>query len=335
MSRAASEVPILRTSERKDFKRCMQRWEWAWRWGLKGKGRPADPLWFGIGVHESLANWYPTGRKRGIHPAEYWANWAKGEETYVKASLASSDRWSDDEWTDATQLGIAMLEGYVDLYGNDPAWEVIAPEQTFQIEIPTRSGNGTLVNYCGTFDLVYRDLTDDTIWLGEHKTGKQISISHLSLDDQAGGYWAIASKILRHKGVLRKGDVIAGIMYNFLKKAKPDVRPKNAQGQALNKDGSVSKNQPTPLFLRHKVDRTRGERATQLRRIQSEATWMRAARKNPELIIKTPTRDCSWDCSFFDMCELQEKGGADWMEYRDAMYTMQDPYADHRKSAGA
>lgn len=332
MGRAA-EPPILRTSERKDFKRCPQRWEWAWRYGLRKKGRPADPLWFGIGVHEALAQWYPPGLKRGRHPAEFWADWVDGEENIIKASLANSDRWDEDEWVNAAELGTAMLNGYVERYGTDPSWEVIAPEQAFDIEIPNRSGTGVLVNYCGKFDLVYRDLIDDTIWLGEHKTAKQISTAHLSLDDQAGSYWAIASKILQHKGVLRRGDVISGIMYNFLKKARPDDRKQDEQGRYLNKNGSVSKNQPTPLFLREAVDRTRGERATQLRRIQNEATWMRLARKNPEIIFKTPTRDCSWDCQFFQMCEVQEKGGSDWKEFRDAMFRQEDPYLDHRKSA--
>jgi len=45
---------------------------------------------------------------------------------------------------------------------------------------------------------------------------------------------------------------------------------------------------------------------------------------------KTNTRECSW-CQFYDMCELQERGG-DWESLRDIAFTVQDPYADHRKS---
>jgi hypothetical protein len=327
-----SDAPILRTSERRTFKRCPQAWEWAWRWGLKGKGRPADPLWFGTGIHECLAQWYKgPGLKRGPHPAQTWKKWYGSEINSIRT--ATSEDWQEDVWVDARDLGTAMLEGYVDEYGRDETWHVIAPEQTFQIEIPYRTKAGVLVLYCGTFDLVYRDLRTDEIWLGEHKTAKAISLGHLPLDDQAGSYWAVASRVLQHEGVLGKGDSIAGIMYNFLRKGFPDERPRNAEGQYLNKDGSVSKNQAAPLFVREPVERTRKERATQLRRIQNEAYWMRAAKKAPDQIYKNPTRDCQWDCSFFDMCQLHEKGGEDWMEFRDAMYVSRDPYADHRKSA--
>lgn len=326
------EVPLIRTSERKDFKRCQQRWYWAWRCGLRKRGRDASALWLGIGVHEALANWYiGPGLKRGIHPAEYFADWAAGEIEYVKASR--SEDYQDDVWMDARDLGITMLEGYIEKYGRDEQWDVIAPEESFQIDLPRRNGQGLLAIYCGTFDLVYRDRADGQIKLGEHKTAKQILTHHLALDEQAGTYWAVASQILRHRGVLKRGEQIGSITYNFLRKGVPDPRPENAEGQKLNKDNSVSKNQPAPLFRREEIFRTTGERASQLRRVQSEALWMRAARKNPDDIMKTPTRDCHWDCDFFDMCQIHEQGGTEWEELRDAIFIQEDPYADHRKSA--
>lgn len=326
------DPPIIRTSERRKFKRCPQAWWWAYRWGLKPKFREADALWFGTGVHEALANWYKgPGLRRGMHPAKYWQKWV-GEEIGQIRTAVSGD-FTEDVWIDAKLLGTAMLEGYVDRYGKDSTWHVIAPEESFQIDIPYRKKSGVLAVYAGTFDLVYRDLETDEILLGEHKTAKTISTRHLSLDDQAGSYWAIASKVLQHRGVLGKGETIGGITYNFLRKAMPDDRDENEAGQKLNKDGSVSKRQPSPLFYRELIPRTRSERAMMLRRIQNEAIWMNAARKSPELITKTTTMNCPWDCEFFDMCELHEKGDDSWEEYRDAMFVQRDPYADHRKSA--
>lgn len=327
-----TEPPIIRTSERRKFKRCPQAWEWAYRYGLKGKFREADALWFGTGVHEALAQWYKgPGLRRGQHPAKYWAKWVGAEIAEIRTAISGD--YNEDVWVDAKELGVAMLEGYVERYGKDETWDVIAPEESFQIDIPYRNKAGVMAIYAGTFDLVYRDRETGEILLGEHKTAKTISTRHLSLDDQAGAYWAVASKVLQHRGVLKKGETIGGITYNFLRKAMPDTRPENEEGQKLNKDGSVSKNQPSPLFLREYVPRTRSERATQLRRIQNEAAWMNIARRHPDGIIKTPTMNCAWDCEFFDMCELHDKGGPEWMEYRDAMFTVRDPYADHRKSA--
>jgi hypothetical protein len=154
------------------------------------------------------------------------------------------------------------------------------------------------------------------------------------LDDQAGSYWAIASTILRAEGVLGPKELIEGIMYNFLKKAKQDIRPENANGEKLNKDGSISKRQPKPNFKRELVERSQRERRTMIERIQNEVTWMNAARRRPDILTKTPTDRCHWDCSFYDMCMLHERGGDDWKQFRDAMYYQEDPYADHRKSAG-
>jgi hypothetical protein len=327
-----TDLPIIRTSERRDFKRCPQRWYWAWRMGLRGKYQSVGALWFGTGIHLALAEWYcGPGLRRGPHPVETWLEYAKDEES--KLRVAAGDGWSDDVWVEAKTLGVVMLEEYVNLYGKDDSWHIIAPEQSFQLIIPKRSGAADLAIYAGTFDLVYRDLEDDSLWLGEHKTAKAISIAHLPLDDQAGSYWAVASKVLEDAGVLQKGDSIKGIMYNFLKKAEPDDRPMDEQGRRLNQNGTISKRQPKPNFLREPVERTRAERRTMIKRIQNEAMWMDAARKRPDTLFKTPTFNCSWDCSFYDMCTLHENGTEDWREYAKAVFKVQDPYADHRKSA--
>lgn len=336
----ALNIPIIRTSERRAKKRCEQRWGWAYRDGLVPKGTPATPLWFGTGIHEALAQWYGTGSERGIHPADAWLDWVKEEEVFIRTNQMDDGNYDNDEFVDAKELGEAMLVGYVEEYGEDDNWDVIGVETPFQIDIPypippanVEPARDSLAIYAGTFDGVYRDLADDTIWLMEHKTAKTISLRHLPLDDQAGSYWAVASKILQHEDVLRKGDKIEGIMYNFLRKALPDARPKNDEGKYLNKNGSVSKSQPSSLFVREPVYRDRRERATQLRRIQNEAMRMNEARQRLDRLDKNPTADCSWDCAFYDLCLLHEKGDESWEDYRDAMFTVRDPYADHRKSA--
>jgi len=94
--------------------------------------------------------------------------------------------------------------------------------------------------------------------------------------------------------------------------------------------GDRSKVQPPPLFLRHAVHRTSAERRSQLLRAQQDALQMELLRDGLLIPTKTATRECSW-CEFYDMCELQERGG-DWESLRDIAYKVQDPYADHRKS---
>lgn len=327
-------LQMLRTSERGSFKECPLKWHWSTNEGLAAK-RDSNPLWFGQGVHLALAEWYQKGSARGPHPADTWEDFCKDEERYIPTEYDEDER----KYVEAKALGEAMLEGYVELYGDDDHWDVIATEQTFNLLIsdprytPPPGGKlRALVKYVGTFDGVYRDLGTGEIFLMEHKTAAGISLDHLPLDDQAGSYWYVATRVLRRQGLIGPRESISGIMYNFLKKALPDDRPKNSRGEALNKDGvTVSKRQPGPNFVREPVWRSAGERKIMERRIQSEALHMAAFRDGTLPLYKRPTRDCSWRCEFYKMCQLDE-AGADVEEYKEAVYRKRDPYGDHREN---
>lgn len=324
------DAPLVRTSERRSFKRCPQQWWWAWRQGLKPK-QAAPALWFGSGIHNALEAWYGTGTTRNTQaPFDIWDAWCDEEERVVRIDSPTAPE--DPEWVEARDLGKSMLERYFQKWGNDPNWDVIATERAFQIGVPDPdNADVPIVVYSGTFDGVFRDLNTGKIWLMEHKTAKAIQVNHLTLDDQAGSYYWVAPTILAAEGLLKPGERIDGIMYNFLRKGLPDLRPTNSKGQHLNKDGSVSKVQPAALFARHEVYRSDKERVQMGKRVQSEARLMNMMRNDPSLVFKTPTRDCAWDCPFFSMCEMHE-AGQDWREYRDLVYRVEDPYADHRKS---
>lgn len=326
--------PHIRNSERKDFKRCQQRWWWNWRQGLTPKSQKPDALWFGTGIHLALQERYKyNGLKRGTRVLGTWRDYVADEVATVRTSISPGGVTGfspEEQWVDAGDLGEAMLGAYLDEYGDDPRWHVISAEQTFEIPIPRLDRSGTLCLLNGTFDLVARDLAaDDALWLWDHKTAKTIQTSHLSLDDQAGTYFAVASDVLAAQGLVKPGDRLEGILYNFLRKSKPDERPKDAEGFYLNKNGTRSARQPTPNFLREHVTRTATERRTQIRRIQYDAMQMEAIRKHALPMTKNPTKDCAWDCAFFQMCELHEAGD-DWREFRDLAFTKRDPYADHR-----
>jgi hypothetical protein len=365
----------LRTSERKTFKECPQRWWWAYREGLKPKGSEATPLWFGTGVHLGLALWYLPGTKRGIHPAETFSKFAGDSLHAIKVADADEERVA--EYEDGKKLGEVLLQEYIEHYGRDEQWSFIQAEKTFRLPIPWPSNDrqaiydlddsdlDVLTEYVGTWDGAYRDLDTVRLELLETKTAASIQLAYLTLDDQAGSYWAIATAALREEGLIGPKEFLSGINYNFLRKALPDLRPKDAEGYATNKPvkadylaqmgdyvnpkmkleemqaeakrlhrtvlGERSKVQPLPLFHREMVHRTSRERTTQLRRIQDEALQMRVVRDGLLPVIKKTSRDCP-RCQFFAMCELQERGG-NWEDHKAAAYRVEDPYADHRKSA--
>lgn len=352
----------IRNSERGTFAKCPQRWWWAWREGLVPK-ETAKPLWFGTGIHLALAHYYGPGKKRRKDFIDVWRQYADEEAEYVRVNIGGLD---EDVWMEARTLGEVMLTGYVKEYQHDRHWDVIATEQSFEVSIPYLDGSGHFI-LNGTFDGVYRDKNDGKIKLMEHKTAATISTGHLPMDNQAGTYWMVAQTVGRDQGWLGPKENISEITYNFLRKGLPDDRPKDAQGYATNKPlkahyaaalglegklptlevlaemaserglvvlGDRSKVQPAKLFERHPVRKTPAQRRKQLERMQDDMEVMRLYVDGRLRVTKHAGRDTCPFCPFKEMCELHETG-ADWEEFKRALYRRADPYADHRKSAAS
>jgi hypothetical protein len=335
MPASTERTPHIRTSERVLFKRCQQAWWWAYREGLKPRAGASDALWFGELMHIALANWYVgPGTRRGPEPAETFKALSDDTLRYIKTEDADEEKAA--KYTDLQEMGIVLMEEYVAKYGRDERMLMIQPEKTFHIDIPfpawfSDATRKVLVEYDGTTDGVYRDADSGLVWLLENKSAKTVRKDHLTLDEQAGSYWALVMRSLLNEGLVKPNEQLKGIMYNFVRKGLPDPRPRDEQGYCLNKDGSRSKVQPSPLFVRHPVRRTKKERASQLKRIQNDAAVMELYRTGELPLSKTPHWSCSKLCEFFHMCELQDASG-NWQDYRKLMYVQKDPYADHRKT---
>lgn len=228
----------MRTSERGSLARCTRQWAWRQIDGLV-PNRAANPLWFGTAVHESLAAWYLPGKARGPHPVETFENWLDGERTML---VTGEDE--EEQYVDARELGIDMLTRYVEHYGKDDSWYVIATEMKGKVILPRpemqifgrlRPAVQRWLRYHFTWDGVYIDEADGQIKLMEHKTAAAIRIDHLPLDNQAGSYHAVANQTLQKQGVLKPNQEIVAITYNFLRKAMRDLRPQDANGHYHNK----------------------------------------------------------------------------------------------------
>lgn len=346
------DAPLLRTSERTTFKRC------AWQWDRSYNDRlaprvEAPALRFGTLIHKALEARYPPGVKRGPKPAVTF------EKLYHAELKEAEDKWgfrdSDGEWADACQLGISMLENYVATYGRDEEWRVIASEMTFRVPVyspavPDTEGwylniHGVPVQkrhvmfyYVGTLDGVWQDRMRGGVRINDYKTTsndpEQEARGKLLLDEQGTAYWTWGVDFLAEMGILKPKEFQAldGMVYTFLRKAKLDERPRNAQGQYLNQDGSVSKKQPPPYFHREIVYRDREQTDRARQRAVEEVLDMQAMRDGTRPVYKSPglgypDQQCK-ACPFFDICELHEIG-ADWESMRDASLTTWDPYADH------
>lgn len=346
-----SDIPLLRNSEREDFRRCPQRWWWRWQEGLVPVEFSTGPLVFGTFGHLALAEYYQPGFKRGPHPAETWDKLTQEYTDGVKTVVAQdSSKFFDDElemkWEDARNLGHDILVNYVEEYDGDPGWEVLWTEHQFNQPIPHPfypekiinrtvhrvKENRPIVNYVGTIDLIVRDHRQNgRIRYIDHKFLKSIETDHLHIDSQNGGYLAIGTHQLRREGIIGLKESVRDLIYNFVRKARPPDKRRNALGEYLNQDGSVSKRQPPPFFVRYNVTKTAAERNQQITHIGNEALAMKAFKDGNLPLYKSPKRDCRWDCSFFNLCIIHETGG-NVEETKKMLFRKENPYAEYENA---
>lgn len=363
------ELTIVRTSERVDFTRCRQKWDWGYNHRIQPI-RVAPALRFGDLIHQALALWYVPGLAKNGNPKRGRKPWLTFERLYDEQVVAESQEFDvrldeDEEWVDARTLGVEMLKNYYEEYGRDEQFEIIAPEQAFQIDLYDEETDLYVCTYAGQLDAIIRDLNSGRVGLFEHKTAASIRTDHLQMDEQAGSYWAVAGPWIEET----YGEPLEFILYNFLRKGLLDTRPQNNDGLYLNKPekkdiihelslidvaatpkltlpalyelarengleperlGAVSKSQPPSLFHRERVYRGETAMHSLLRRVIVQATEMNKCKTGESPIFKSVIGGCTgmFHCQFRDMCELHEDG-QDWEALRDATMRVWDPYAAH------
>lgn len=242
-------LPMLRNSERNDFKECPQKWAWRWNERLTLAHPPqAGALWFGTGYHLVWAEYYtpPKGTEnnpkrgfiRGRDPHETWDEFCG--ESYTKIANADYfDEESEQEFIDAKELGHIMIAGQLKMWDGDPQYEVLMPEQRFGIGIKytveqlarlanlvQNGGTGTnvAVKVVGTYDMPVRDHADETtsIKIIDWKTtSKQARQKQLNKDGQTGTYILSGTAALRRAGLITEKERISGMIFSFARKAKP------------------------------------------------------------------------------------------------------------------
>jgi len=326
------EVMLVRNSERAKFKECRQAWHWGYNHSLEPVHR-RTALTFGQLSHDSLAGWYIPGRERGVHPAETFEKlYSENEEEF--------SQWDDEgNKVDALELGLAMMNGYVERWGDDPMIEIVQPEMAFQIDVYDDK-NGYLGTLVGRFDAIGLNLRTGRYFVFEHKTGKRIEVVRINSKYGEQGlsyFWAARYWVQNELG---KSIDLSSVGWNWLRKAMPDVRPQDEDGYYLNKPtkaekrlfgedypGSISKRQPPPLFQRQEMRLGPNQLDTFNRRLRRELFEIALTREKKLSIYKNPGDHCNW-CQFKDVCELHEMG-ADWEDVLHMEFHKWQPYSDH------
>jgi hypothetical protein len=281
-------------------------------------------------MHSAMEAWYVIGAKRNGELFEHFNDAAN-----VAISAAETAGAPDYELEKAEELvvlGEAMCISYAKHYQNDKDVIVLGTEIPLEFTFPDDRGR-LAAKHILKPDMVYQKRSTGTIHLMENKTAATLGrTDHLVIDDQARPYGAMAERALRQASVLGRKDALSGITYNFLRKAFPDQRLRDAEGNALNRNGTVSKKQPAPLFLRKEITLTAEAKRRTLQRLRRETLKITAVAQeirdrtlDPALLDKTPHHSCPKFCDYFAMCASEESGG-DVTTFENTMYTRQNPY---------
>lgn len=189
-----------------------------------------------------------------------------------------------------------MYEGYIDHYGADTQWEILAVEYPFVINLADPDGNPSPYDIKGKIDLVVRNRDNNTIWVVDHKSGANLpDLMDLEIDDQFGLYvWA-----LQQPGHDQWAPT--GAIHSAARTTR----------NMADKPGYTGKSQPQTAEQRHR--RTYLNRSdVELQSIALDA-WAVAANAYPTsddrpLYSAPDPRQCGWKCDYKEVHLLARKG---------------------------
>jgi hypothetical protein len=287
-------------------------WKYQFLWELVPIAEPRGALWLGHGVHYGLAEFYRSKRD----PVEAAYEWLDKKVTPDELSIM----WPEEreEFNGVVALLEAMLSGYVAFARENDAFAVMGVEVPLDIHV-----EGTRSRLIGNIDIVVEQRKG--IWVVDHKSTIQYANPvYLELDDQMTAYLWLLEQLT---GVFPKGAI-----YNQLRKkipAEPEVLVTGGLSKKKNIDTTYEKY--LEAIVKHNLNPNHYEDILEFLRNKTEGFYKReyVARSRYELehfgeqltaevremnskqtvLYHHPTRDCSWSCSYRDLCLCENTGG--------------------------
>lgn len=311
-----------------DFKRCRRKWYISSPFGMFKKPKQIKDLispylWQGSGFHFALEDYH--GHNNFGCPIE-------ALKAYVECHLDSE---RPVEWESILENSIDMLNIYKEWHENmkiDHEYKTAyiggkpAVELNFALELENIRFNDLPVYFGGTIDRLVQD-KEGKYWILDYKTAKVFDTSKLPLDTQITAYCWAAEQYL---------DIpIEGMIYLQVHKSPPKPPKVIKTGISTDKkmrttyklykqalldmygslDGVPDKNleylnelstHGYEMFVNQSyVKRNTYNKHTFYNQILAIAADM----TNENLpLYPSPTKDCSWDCSFRELCIAMEHG---------------------------
>jgi len=223
-----------------------------------------------------VEHYYPRssiGQARGSAGHAALAEWHKNYDEQKSLDTAWQ-KWSDDgfEQNEEWQLLENALTRYFPWSKTHDKFRIIRSEYKFEIEYELMHQQKLFpILFEGYIDGVVKE--NDQIWLLENKFNKRISTKNLELDAQVTLYLLAMFNMQKS---------VEGVIYNI-------VRVGNTK---------IAKKEPAVRVRLHRNKEG-------LARVQKEILLQTIAMINFENggeFYRNPTRNCSWDCPFYQAC---------------------------------
>lgn len=265
----------IHVSERRSFRGCRRRWDWAYREGFVPE-TPIKALEFGVAYHQALEVFY-NPETWGQHSSKARMEWAidafedeceKQKANYLKVmKVRELPTEVAQDYEERLTLGTGMLKYHGEyVHPKFDTWfRPVLVEIPFEVPIedPDRPGNplkclnspqcgqghsnvfgdpDSNVVYAGRVDMLVEDLRFGGYFIWDHKTASALATDDgfLQLDDQVGSYaWAL-------RNVLQLD--IRGFIYAESRKDFPR-EPKQLKRLMGGRSFSTAQNQATSLEI--------------------------------------------------------------------------------------
>lgn len=261
---------VVTYSELDTYRQCPLKHQWSYidRWReepKEGSALARGSLWHAVmETHYWLIKIYPKISPEALlqFALQYW--------------LTDPNSGSQ---TDDQVLITWMYEGYLENYGKDLDWKLVAIEQAGRVPLPNPSGGRSRFHLQFKVDLIVADTRG--VWLVDHKSARDFSRqTEIDIDDQFGLYsWALMQLGLPVIGTIRS-----------------DARTQRNKG---------------PMELDNRFRRVPTFRTTkELENLALDAYQSaQAAYSKNTPVHSSPAPDrCSWRCSYLNQHLLIRKG---------------------------
>jgi len=293
-----TELKYVSCSKLQTWLQCRRKYYWKYIRGLEPK-RLHTPFLVGKAVHLGLSLFY----EKELTEKEIFHKVQNHVEDILSSSFITPEDAPNIEKQKAIIIG--MLKGYFKQYSNENI-RPIANE--LHIEHPITLN----VTFHGIVDLLYKDITDNTLWIMDHKTRSTITkqaVEMVPMDMQTQMYRWLVRKALKK--------IVHGVNFNLIRKPSIKIKKNETTAEFLERIVKDYDQRAPEFFYREKVLYSRETAEATLNDVQEIIKQMVTiyalhSFSAPDLINSYPrTTAACWTynsrCPYWELCRYGEK----------------------------